>query len=413
MRNEMRMVRSTVNSLYLYRSGYLKTLNTQRFNSIVGKSFLFRLRIVFTNTLKEFKLLTHKNPAFKIEDKIVCIINSKNNYESLKFLNSEEVVYIKPTVLGDNIEDVTSYRFKGKFFYSLIFILYLPYLILKKENRRDLILLHKAFGLEHLFHKTIIKHKPRKVIFANDHIPEARSFVLACQKAEVETVYIQHGSVSKYFPPLEFNLALLESQYSKDIYAFSKNITTKVELIGIPKLDKEINKIRQRSTIKTVGLAINQNDDLPKVESLIEALTQKKYQVILRKHPADLRKFASQFEVQGGNHMSVFDFIHSSDFIVASDSSIHVEANSLKCRSIYYKLHNNNNKYDYYGFVKNGFIKEVKNQVALLEVLNEFNYSIFDFNSSKLAYYNEALIGGKYGMSSELAKKYIYEGINS
>ena len=242
----MNSLKNAKYSLYLYRNGYLNTLDKERFISIVGNSVLFRLRIVLTNTLKEFKLLFVKNPALDIEGKIVCIINSKNNYESLKFLNSPEVVYLKPTVLGDNVENVKTFRFKAKIFYSLIFIICLPYILLDKLNRRDLILLHKAFGLTNLFSSLIKKQKPRQVVFANDHIPDARSFILACKNAGVKTAYIQHGSVSKYFPPLVFDLALLESQYSKDIYTSNKKYNSRIELIGIPKLDIEISKIRDR-----------------------------------------------------------------------------------------------------------------------------------------------------------------------
>ena len=404
----MRILKNMDFVLHLYTNGYLETLNYDRFSSIIGKSLLFRLKTIFIQIIKEFKLLFYKNQKLNIENKIVCIVNSKTNYDALKFLYFKDVVFLKPTVLGKSIEGVITYRFKNKFFYSLYLIIFLPFLLLKKENKQNVLLLHKAYGLTNLFNKLIQKQRPRKVVFANDHIPEARSYILACQELKIETVYIQHGAVSKYFPPLEFDLALLESTYSKDIYKIAQGVNTVVKLIGIPKLDKEILKIRERNKIIKIGIAINQNDDLQKVENLIATLIQNNYEVILRKHPAEIRKVASRFNIEDGNSMSVFDFIHNSDFMIASDSSIHVEANSLKCRSVYYQLHNNNNKYDYYGFVKNGFIKEVKNQVELLEVLNEFNYSIFDFSSSKLAYYNESLISDFYGKSSKRALKIIY-----
>lgn len=400
-------LRNAKDALYLYKNGYLNTLSKKRFEGIVGRSLLFRLRVVLVNTLKEFKLIFHHKSKLNIEGKIVCIINSKNNYEALKFLKSPEVVFLKPTVLGDKVENVKTHRFKSKFFYSLPFIIYLPYILLDRLNRRDLILLHKAFGLTSLFSSLLIKQRPRLVVFANDHIPDARSFILACKNAGVKTAYIQHGSVSKYFPPLEFDLALLESQYSKDIYTSNKKSNSRIELIGIPKLDKEIKQIRQRSSIKTIGIAINQNDDLQKVEKLVEALIHNDYKVILRKHPADIRKVASLFDIQDGNSMSVFDFIHGSDFIVASDSSIHVEANSLKCRSIYFKLHDNANKYDYYNFVKNDFVDEALTVSQVLDRINRFNYKSFDFFSKRLSYYNSALDHDLYGRSSDKALKEI------
>ena len=409
----MSIFKNAFSALYLYRSGYLETLNTERFLGIVGHSVFFRLKIIFKNTCKESCLLFHKNPKLNLENKIVCIVNSTNNYESLKFLASPNLIFLKPTVLGVNVGNAMTYRFKLKFFYSIIFWLSLPALILNKTNRRDLLLLHKAFGLNVLFSKLLKKQKPKQVIFANDHIPEARSYILACQKLGIKTTYIQHGSVSSYFPPLEFDLALLESQYSLDSYSKSKNINTDVKLIGIPKLDTEILKIRKRDKIKKIGVAINQNDDLIKVEHLIQNLIQNQYEVILRKHPADVREIKSSLKIEDGNTCSVFDFIYQSDFLVASDSSIHVEANSLKCRSVYYQLHNNSKKYDYYGFVKNNYVEEIKSTRELMRILSTFEYANFDFKSYKLAYYNEALINGHYGASSTLAKKYIYESIDS
>jgi len=403
----MSAYKNVINSLYLYRNGYLETLNKQRFNGIVGGNIIFRLRIILTNTFKEFTLLFVKNPKLNIKGKIVCVINSANNYESLKFLKSPGVVYLKPTVLGNNIQNVITYRFKSKFFYSLLFIIYLPYILLDKLNRRDLILLHKAFGLTSLFSAFLKKQRPRLVVFANDHIPDARSFILACKNLGVNTAYIQHGSVSKFFPPLEFNLALLESQYSKDIYKLSEETRPRIELIGIPKLDVEIFKTKKRTKIKTVGVAINQNDDLPKVEKLLEVLTHSGYKVILRKHPADIRKITSKVNIQDGNNIGVFDFIHASDFIIASDSSIHVEANSLLCRSIYFKMHSNHKKYDYYGYVKNDYIDEAKTISDLCQKLLEFDYSTFNFFSNKMLYYNSAMESSLYGRSSEVSKEII------
>lgn len=408
----MNNLKSALNALYLYRNGYLDTLNKDRYNNIVGESLLFRLLFILINTIKELKLFFYKNPKLDIENKIVCIINSKNNYETLKFLDSEDVVFLKLTILGKSIDGVITYRFKNRFFYSSYFIFFLPFLLFKKENKQNVLLLHSTYGLTSLFNKLVKKQRPRKVIFANDHIPSVRSYILACQKLGVETVYIQHASVSRYFPPLEFNLALLDSKYSLKTYKRSKDIDTQIKLIGIPKLDKEILKIRKRKKINKIGIAINQNDDLQKVENLIVILIQNNFKVILRKHPGDSRKVASRFNIEDGNSMSVFDFLNLSDLLVASDSSIHVEANSLHCRSVYFQFHKNPKIYDYYGFVKNKFIDEVEDATELLKFIEGFEYKKFNFNSPEIVYYNEAIKFNFYGESNILAKKYIYEGIN-
>jgi hypothetical protein len=403
----MNTFKNALNALYLYRNGYLETLDKERYSSIVGKSFYFRLFVILTRLIKEFQLLFYKNPKLNINNKIVCIVNSKNNYEALKFITSSNVVFLKPTVHGESVKDVTTYRFNSKFFFSIFFIISLPFIISNKTNRRDLLLIHGAFGLTFLFSQLLKKQRPLKVIFANDHIPEARSYIFACQNMGIKTIYIQHGSVSKYFPPLEFDLALLESEYSSSLYAKGENIDTAIELIGIPKIDKEILKIRQRKRIKKIGIAVNQNDDIHKIENLIDILIKNDYEVLLRKHPADIREIKSDHKVENGNAITVFKFILLSDFIIASDSSIHVEANSLRCRSVYYQLHDNANKYDYYGFVKNKYVEEVRTLYNLIEMLKEFNYETFNFSNNKMTFYNSAIASDYYGESSKRALKII------
>lgn len=239
-----------------------------------------------------------------------------------------------------------------------------------------------------------------------------RSYILACKELNLKTVYIQHGTVSKYFPPLIFDTALLDSEYSQNIYKKIAPYKTKVKLIGIPKLDTAIAKIKKRNFVSVIGIAINQNDDLKIVNEIVNELIANSYSVILRKHPSDVREMHFDNKVNYGNTTDVLSFINQIDFLIASDSSIHVEANSLKCRSVYYMLHNNQNKYDYYGFVKNKFIDEVKSKKELIQYIQKFEYSGFNFFSKELRYYNAALRNDLYANSSELTKKYIYESIN-
>lgn len=409
----MSILKEAYDSICLYRSGYLETLDSNRKNSIIGKSLYYRFYIIFINTLKEFKLLFIKNHIEDIGKEIVCLINSKNNYQALQFLDEDNTRFIKITTLGKPIQNVETIILRYKFFFSLFFIISLPIILFNTNNRKYLILLHKSFGVTFLAKVFFLKNKPNKVIFSNDHIPEMRCYLSACKELELHTVYVQHAAVSKYFPPLTFNLSLLDSQNSLNIYKGIKGFNTTSRLIGIPKLDKGISKVRNRESIKIIGIAINQNDSLNMVKDVIYALDKEFFKIILRKHPADNRELFLSIDVVDGNSMSLIDFIHNSDFLIASDSSIHIESNSLKCRSLYYQLHNNDNKYDYYEFVKNKYIDEIKGSSDLVKYLKNFKYENEIFFSSKYLFYNSALRNGYYGKSSFLAKKIIYEGLDN
>lgn len=395
---------SAIEACFIYRNGYINTLNQNRRETLIGKNLFYRLKRILIITIKEFKVLVKSNPDLVISNKTLALINSKNNKNALSFIKSDEVVFYKFTVLGNSIPDCQQYYLKIKFFYSLLFWFIIPFLVLSNKNRLSLIQLHKSFGVKVLFKKILKKHKPKKILFTNDHIPEMRSFLLAAKDMGIETIYIQHGSVSKYFPPLIFDLALLESQYSFDTYSkIGIPKETKIELIGMPKLDKTIDRIKKRKKLKVIGVAINQNDEIERIKEVMNALLKENYIVFFRKHPLDFRifNFAKDKTVIDGNRYDVLDFIQEIDFLIASDSSIHVEANSLQCRSLYYPLHSNECKKDYYEFVKNGFIDEVKSPSMLISYLKLFDYSSFNFFSKELNYYNEALGSDFYGKSIE------------
>lgn len=410
----MKLYRDAVDSNYLYLNGYLSTLSIKRKNSLIGKNLFTRFKVQISLLIKEFFNLFKRNTPISLDNKIVCIINSTNNFESLKFLKSNEVIFIKFTSSGSKIPGVVHYIFRAKFFYSLFFILISPYILLKKRNRDIYILLHRSFGVSYLFKRIITNNRPKKIIVANDHIPEIRSIIIAAKEMGIHTTYIQHGVVSKYFPPIIFDDALIESLYSYDTYNHIKKINkSNVFLIGIPRIDKHINPQNKRSVIKTIGVAVNQNDEFDIINKVVVELS-KYYRVILRNHPADKRSFLfdKSIYLQYANDTDVFDFIDQIDFLVASDSSIHVEANSLFCRSVYMMMHTNLNKRDYYNFVSNHFIDSVNTIEELITYIKRFDYSSFDFFSKELSYYNSALNPELYGKSSIIAKKIIYENIN-
>lgn len=400
----MSLLHKAEEAIYLYNHGYLDTLNNERRNIIIGKNDVQRLRNVFSEMIMELKILvSSKKEKTNYANCILCLVNSKNNYEALRFLDKEPGYILVQTPSGNRTKkELPRIYLQNKFFYSLLFLFYIPF-ILASSNRKYLALLHKGFGVSALIKRKFKNSKPNAIIFTNDHTPLMRSFLVASKAMGIKTIYIQHASVSKYFPPLHFDLALLDGEVSGEIYRNIAPTSCEIRYIGIPKLDSAIQNNRIRHTIKKIGLAINQNDDSSIVKEIINGLKANGYIVVLRMHPLDNRKIIEDDSVVNGNKMTLFEFICQSDFLIAGDSSIHLEANSLLCRSVYFKLHNNKKSYDYYKFIKNGLIDEVACMPGLINYLKSFSYTDFDFTTSGLKYFNSSIGEKYYGYSGRLA----------
>lgn len=409
----MNLITHAKKALSIYTSGYTETLNLERQTIILGgSSFVNRIIRTILSVYEEILCVFRMTSSeLNIADKVICLVNSKNNYNSLQFLTSQDYVLLKVTNKGKALKHVPTYYLKRKLYYSILFLIQLPILALSKSNRKYIVLLHQAYGTQNLFSNFLKKNKPKAVVFANDHIPEMRSYLLACKQLGIKTIYLQHGAVSKYFPPLLFDLSLLDGIRSKTIYETISDVAGQIKLIGIPKLDKDINNVRKRISIRTIGIAVNQNDDLKIVEEIITALKEK-YEVVIRMHPSDTRRLEID-DMINGNEMSLGKFINMSDFLVASDSSIHVESNSLECRSVYYMMHKNRLKRDYYGFVENKFIDSVDTSSDLLNYIDNFKYSLFSFTIERINQYNSAIGSSYYGKSSDRALQLIQEFVTN
>lgn len=60
---------------------------------------------------------------------------------------------------------------------------------------------------------------PKLAVVANDHSPTQVAFSMAMKAFGIPRLYLQHASVSRYFPRLDFEYSVLRDQNSKDIYS--------------------------------------------------------------------------------------------------------------------------------------------------------------------------------------------------
>lgn len=389
----MKLIKGSVEACFLYVNGYLSTLGDERLAQLIKSSLFERLVVVLKTTLKElFLIIRGESKPTICKGQNIAVVSSNNNVKALSFLNSPEITFVKFTSLGRPIDGAIRYQVRYKFFFSLLFILLLPYILMKKTNREILILLHKSFGLS-VIYRSVLKHlQPKSLLFTNDHTPEMRSLLLAAKSLGIHCSYIQHAAVSKFFPPLIFDRAYLDSQQSFDIYKeIGIEYSCAVSLIGISRLQTAYGNRRKRNEIRIVGIAVNQNDDLGILANMTSTICETFDKVLVRMHPADKRRLKLDPRVSFDTG-SLLNFIETIDFLIAADSSIHLECNSLWCRSVYYRLHHNHEVYDYYGFVRQGLIDEVTSFSNLINYIRKFDYRCCDFESFE--YFNAALKDG-------------------
>jgi hypothetical protein len=220
----------------------------------------------------------------------------------------------------------------------------------------------------------------------------------AAKILNIPTIYFQHASVSSSFPPLLFDLNLLEGQDSLDKYKAISTIKGAVELVGMPKFDHYLTRRKPKQQIHSVGIPYNFNDDIQMVVDLARSLRDEfpTLTITVRRHPKDKSQFSVVSEVPGVLESqpmkeTAFDFLTKQDCIIAGNSSIHLEATLLNIPSVYFNFAPGTFIDDYYGYVRHELAYPVSSFNGLHEFIRQFNKSPRDV-FPRAAYYN-ALVG--------------------
>lgn len=233
------------------------------------------------------------------------------------------------------------------------------------------------------FYRVLSQIQPKFVITANDHTSPNRCMLAVAQHLGIETVYLQHASVSKFFPALQVNYAFLDGNYALDTYRqCEKNMPNTTRDVLVPKVflsgqKKPILKnIKQE--VESIGVALNSLDDIDVAVSFIRQLSDVGYNVVVRWHPGqterDVKKIRSLSEADSlitfsePRQESVSDFLFRIKWLLAGNSSIHLEAALASVPSIYYEFIPSSNP-DYYGYVRNGVAVEANSIEQVLDFL--------------------------------------------
>lgn len=367
--------------------------------------------------------LSIKHAEYIKKDAILFFVMAQNEINSVKSIQAK--------IPSSHLFGIDCYKngfpHTRLYFYSLVFIpvVIYRYLICKnKYHKESFFYAFDGFCLAYasriVLKGYLLKVKPKKIIIANQLSCLHRSLAMIAKKLDIETVYIQHASVTENFSDLNiFSTALLEGEDS--LMKFQANGTSNLDLylIGMPKFDNYFNKIKGKIPPKVIGLCTNGMDDIEKYTELIHQLSEEftNIEIIVRPHPADRRrqdwlKLATKFKAQFSDvrFTESFAFFETVDLIIAGDSNIHLEAVLLNIPTIYFDPLMQ--ELDWYGFVKNDLIfysADTKYVIKQIDVLTKNPHNI----RYKAKFYVESVNTIFDGKSSELAALIIQRKQNS
>ena len=357
---------------------------------------LFKQICIFIGQLFYYTFIVHfKYKSLPVNYKgLVFFGVSLNNRRSLEpIINKVE----KDTFLYLN-NHVTDVHKRRAWWHSIPYIFSLIRLY-RKSNKEDKSLIIKYFtrlwttyGLYKVAGEMLDKYNVKVLVLANDHNDINRCLIFNALEKGIKTVYVQHASVKKGFPRLDFTYSFLDGQESLDKYLHAGKPNGEVYLSGGVRFDFLYDKIVERNEeVKKIGVAINMLDDFEKVKSLCLFLKEEGYDdLTLRPHPRYQHLdsewlIKNNIAISNPKEESSFDFIANIDFMISNESAIHLDASIMHCPTVLYNM-SNNQILDDYNFIKNNLVKLAENGKILLNFIKNKN-EIF-LNKEVLQYYN-------------------------
>jgi hypothetical protein len=363
-----------------------------------------------------------RNPD-KLAGAVWLYVVSANNYEALRFIQEARTDAVLVAGQGKNIGRYSkvvnrlSLRRKILYYWQYPAALRGLHRLVGNRATRFFDLIFYAIGYYEVYRRALRHYCPQAVIFANDHNDDARALLLACRAEGVPTAYVQHASVSTNFPPLGFDLSLLEGQDALDKYRQCGPVRGRVELVGMPKADAFLTQRNTAPQVRRVAVACNLLDELPALADTLAYLLRELpgLTFTLRPHPGDRRDFTTLRQALPGLQWSdphqenVFQFLQMHDALVAADTSTHLEATLLNVASVYYRFSPSPTLADYYGYAAHGLSEWAHTLPELAAALGRLaQHKPLDLYR-RAAYYNATLGTPHEGHSRELAVRRLGE----
>lgn len=236
--------------------------------------------------------------------------------------------------------------------------------------------LWSTYGYYQIAKEYLEHYKVKTLIVSSDQGEFHRCLLLNAQALGVKTIYVQHASVAKGFPKLIASYSFLDGEESFEKYRFAGEPEGEVYLSGGVRFDPVFQQyqLKDTSTVRTIGIAINMLDDFDKVKHLCQFLLDQNYCLILRPHPRYGTVDSSWLEENGIGYSdpksaSSFDFISKIDLMVSNESAIHLDAAMMKCPSVVFNF-SSNPILDHYAYLKTGLVQLAHNDQELIAMIN-------------------------------------------
>jgi len=417
-----RLIDIYLNIMYTYSaSNYLDVISDVLLERKSPSNLLHRIWFciewITRDIVNPFRTLSAKMKMQESDptNKFWIFADSKNQFDSCGFLldSVKDAILVVPTSRKLEKADYIFPYYSKIFFYGKLPFLWLGLLFQNHPiSYRYFNFLFEAIGIYEISLNILKKYLPKAIIFSNDHSFKHRALFLAAKKLDIRTCYIQHASVSSSFPPLSFDLSLLEGNDSLKKYQECGDVKSEIKLVGMPKFDKYVNlKKKPIKNIKIIGIAANLSDDLDEIIHLTRLLNDSfnMIKILLRLHPRDKRIVKNNgiiFDQSDSSIENAFDFLARLDLLISGESSIHLEAALLHVPSIIYGFNSKNQISDYYGYVKNGLIQKAEGAHIMIDRIKIHNFKV---NIDKLKYYNEVIGTQWEGKSKQLISQILKE----
>lgn len=265
------------------------------------------------------------------------------------------------------------------------------------------------------FYRVMLQVRPEFVITSNDHNVPNRCMLAVAHHLGIKTVYLQHASVSPVFPALRVNYAFLDGQCSLDTYRqcepnqpnTNRNVPSPKVILSGQK--KHIKRSTNRNNT-VIGVALNALDNPLAGIQFVKDLVANGLCIRLRWHPGQIDRDTAQYRrVFSANKMvllsdprkePISEFLGQVGWLIAGNSSIHLEAALAGVMPIYYEFTPADHP-DYYGYVKYGLTKPAASVFEVVKFVEETQDS-HSPNVDAVRYYSSTYLTEWDGKEGEL-----------
>ena len=259
--------------------------------------------------------------------------------------------------------------------------------------------------------KLLCHSRVNLLVMANDHVSYSRAFVRIANDLGIKTMYVQHCSVSRDFPALDFTYCFLDGEESLLKYMSKNAPKGLVYLSGNSRFDIIKHYRLNTTNTQNIGVALNALDDENRVRELCLALKQmRKSTIIIRPHPGTQFDptwyMENGFEYSDSKRENPFEFLSKVRYVISGECGIHLDAALMNVCAIYYNM-TSGNVQDVYEFIKNG----ITTRVDTIGQLNAIFEKAIDLHIEevcpKLSWYNAAYSTKYEGHIGEMLAEFI------